>query len=167
MQQLFVPPSPRRGRLISRLCFQGSCHFRARHGTNFAPSGQASVYWKLWFQSDLLEGLAYFLKIRFTPRISTTKLGTKDSRINNVKLGDSDLKILDLNSCTKVPSNLFYIFTLAISKCYGKVRVLFFGATTFVSARKSHSSGVRSLVVRCLLFNPEVTRSNPCVCPNF
>ena len=56
----------------------------------------------------------------------------------------------------------FLLFiTLAISKCYGKVRVLFFRATTLVSARKSHSSGVRGLVVRCLLFNPEGSCSNP------
>ena len=58
-------------------------------------------------------------------------------------------------------------FTLAISKCYGKVRVLFFRATTLVSARKSHSSGVRGLVVRCLLFNPEGSCSNPWVCAKF
>ena len=38
---------------------------------------------------------------------------------------------------------------------------------SLVSAGKSNSSGVCSLVVRCLLFNPEVTCSNPCVCPNF
>ena len=57
--------------------------------------------------------------------------------------------------------NSIFFITLAISKCYGKVRVLFFRATTLVSARKSHSSGVRGLVVRCLLFNPEVSCSNP------
>ena len=44
-------------------------------------------------------------------------------------------------------------------------RVLFF--RFLVSARKWHSSGVRSLVVRCLLFNPEGSCSNPCVCANF
>ena len=43
----------------------------------------------------------------------------------------------------------------------------FFRATTLVSARKSHSSGVRGLVVRCLPFNPEVSCSNTCVCANF
>ena len=49
---------------------------------------------------------------------------------------------------------LLYIFiTLAISKCYGKVRVLFFRATT---RGKSHISRFRGLVVRCLLFNPEI-----------
>ena len=42
----------------------------------------------------------------------------------------------------------------------------FFRATT-VSARKSHSSGVRGLVVRCLLFNSEGSCSNPCLCANF
>ena len=57
--------------------------------------------------------------------------------------------------------------TLAISKCYGKVRVLFFRATTLVSARKSHNSGVRGLVVRCLLFNRGGPCSNPCVCAIF
>ena len=51
--------------------------------------------------------------------------------------------------------------TLAISKCYGKVRVLFPRDNSFVSARKSHSSGVRGLVVRCLLFSPEGSCSNP------
>ena len=59
------------------------------------------------------------------------------------------------------------MITLAISKCYGKVRVLFFRSTTLVSARKSHSSGVRGLVVRCLLFNPEGSCLNPWVCANF
>ena len=34
----------------------------------------------------------------------------------------------------------------------------FFSARQLVSSRKSHSSGVRGLVVRCLLFNPEVER---------
>ena len=58
-------------------------------------------------------------------------------------------------------------FTLAISKCYGKVRVLFFLATSLVSARKSHSSSVRGLVIRSLLFNPEGSCSNPCICANF
>ena len=59
-------------------------------------------------------------------------------------------------------------FTLAISKCYGKVRVLSFPRdNSLVSARKSHSSGVRGLVVRCLPFNPEGSGSNPCVCANF
>ena len=38
---------------------------------------------------------------------------------------------------------------------------------SLVSARKSHSSGVRGLVVRCLPFNPEGSGSNPCVCANF
>ena len=60
-----------------------------------------------------------------------------------------------------------WLFTLAISKCYGKVRVLFFRATTLVSACKSHSSGVRDLVVRCLPPNPECSGSNPCVCAMF
>ena len=59
------------------------------------------------------------------------------------------------------------IIKLAISKCYGKVRVLFFRATTLVSTRKSHSSGVRGLVVRCLLFNPQGSCSNSGVWANF
>ena len=59
------------------------------------------------------------------------------------------------------------IITLAISKCYGKVRVLFFRATTLISRGNSHVSRVRGLVVRCLLFNPEVSCSNPSVCANF
>ena len=61
------------------------------------------------------------------------------------------------------------IITLAISKCYGKVRVLLFFPrdNSVISAGKSHSSGVRGLVVRCLLLNPEVSCSNRCVCLPF
>ena len=56
------------------------------------------------------------------------------------------------------------IIKLAISKCYGKVRMLFFPRdNSLVSAGKSHSSGVRGLVLRCLLFNPEGSCSNRCV----
>ena len=64
-------------------------------------------------------------------------------------------------------SRLVHLIVFAISKCYGKVRVLFFRATTLVSAGKSHSSGARGLVVRCLLFNPEDSCSNRCMCANF
>ena len=60
------------------------------------------------------------------------------------------------------------VFTLAISKCYGKVRVLFFPRdNSLISRGNSHVSRVRGLVVRCLLFNPEVSCSNPWVCANF
>ena len=60
------------------------------------------------------------------------------------------------------------MFALAISKCYGEVRVPFFlRDNSLVSARNSHSSGVRDLVLRCLLFNPEGSCSNRCVCANF
>ena len=60
------------------------------------------------------------------------------------------------------------IITLAISKCYGKVRVLFFPRdNSLISRGNSHVSRVRGLVVRCLLFNPEVSCSNPWVCANF
>ena len=59
------------------------------------------------------------------------------------------------------------IITLAINKCYVKVRVLVFRATTFVSVGKSHSSGVRGLVVRCFLFHAEGSCSNRCECANF
>ena len=62
------------------------------------------------------------------------------------------------------------MFTLAISKCYGKVWALFSkfpGDNSLVSRGKSHSSRGRGLVVRCLLFNPEVPCSNPCICANF
>ena len=41
------------------------------------------------------------------------------------------------------------------------------GDNYLVSARKSQNSAVRGLVVRCLLFNPECSCSNPCVCANF
>ena len=62
----------------------------------------------------------------------------------------------------------FNVFTLAISKCYGKVRVLFFPRDiSLISRGNSHVSRVRGLVVRCLLFNPEVTCSNPWVCADF
>ena len=64
-------------------------------------------------------------------------------------------------------SGLLFI-TLAISKCYGKVRVLFFPHdNSLISRGNSHVSRVRGLVVRCLLFNPEVSCSNPWVCANF
>ena len=60
------------------------------------------------------------------------------------------------------------LVTLAISKCYGKVRVLFFPRdNSLISRGNSHVSRVRGLVVRCLLFNPEVSCSNPWVCANF
>ena len=60
------------------------------------------------------------------------------------------------------------LITLAISKCYGKVRVLFFPRdNSLISRGNSHVSRVRGLVVRCLLFNPEVSCSNPWVCANF
>ena len=38
---------------------------------------------------------------------------------------------------------------------------------SLVLARKWHSSGVRGLVVRCLLFNPEGSYWDRCVCANF
>ena len=60
------------------------------------------------------------------------------------------------------------LITLAISKCYGKVRVLFFPRdNSLISRGNSHVSRVRGLVVRCLLFNPEFSCSNPWVCANF
>ena len=59
------------------------------------------------------------------------------------------------------------LLSLHLSKCYGKVRVFFPCDNSLVSARKPHSSGVRSLVVKCLLFNPEGSRSSRCVCANF
>ena len=37
---------------------------------------------------------------------------------------------------------------------------------SLISRGKSHVSRVRGLVVRCLLFNPEVSCSNPWVCAN-
>ena len=55
-----------------------------------------------------------------------------------------------------------------ISKCYGKVRVLFFPRdNSLISRGNSHDSRVHGLVVRCLLFNPEVSCSNPWVWANF
>ena len=44
---------------------------------------------------------------------------------------------------------------------------VFFRATSPTSARNSHSLGVRGLVVRCLLFNPEGSCPNRCVCSIF
>ena len=49
----------------------------------------------------------------------------------------------------------------------GKCGRFFFRSTTLVSRGKSHSSRVCGVVVRCLLFNPEVSCSNLCVCANF
>ena len=49
----------------------------------------------------------------------------------------------------------------------GKCGRFFFRATTLVSRGKSHSSRVRGLVVRCLLFNPGGFVFEPCVCSNF
>ena len=49
----------------------------------------------------------------------------------------------------------------------GKCGCFFFRATTLISRGNSHVSRVRGLVVRCLLFNPEVSCSNPWVCANF
>ena len=48
----------------------------------------------------------------------------------------------------------------------GKCGCSFFRATT-LSRGNSHVSRVRGLVVRCLLFNPEVSCSNPWVCAKF
>ena len=59
------------------------------------------------------------------------------------------------------------IFTLAISKCYGNVRIFFPGDNSLISDRKSHNSDFFGLVVRCLLFNPEGLGSNPCLCTIF
>ena len=73
-----------------------------------------------------------------------------------------------LTSFQKSSARSFLLFTLAISKCYGKVRVLFFPRdNSLISRGNSHVSRVRGLVVRCLLFNPEVSCSNPWVCANF
>ena len=49
----------------------------------------------------------------------------------------------------------------------GKCGCSFFRATTLISRGNSHVSRVRGLVVRCLLFNPEVSCSNPWVCAKF
>ena len=49
----------------------------------------------------------------------------------------------------------------------GKCGRFFPGDSSLVSRGKSHSSRVRGLVVRCLLFNREVSCSNPCVCAFF
>ena len=58
------------------------------------------------------------------------------------------------------------IITLAISKCYGKVRVLFFPRdNSLISRGNSHVSRIRGLVG--LVFNPEVSCSNLWVCANF
>ena len=62
---------------------------------------------------------------------------------------------------------LKYFITLAISKCYGKVRVFFPRDNSLVSDRKSHNSDFFGLAVRCLLFNPKGPGSNPCPCANF
>ena len=68
------------------------------------------------------------------------------------------------NNSTKA---LPLIITLAISKCYGNVRIFFPGDNSLISDRKSHNSDFFGLVVRCLLFNPEGLGSNPCLCTIF
>ena len=60
-----------------------------------------------------------------------------------------------------------YFYTCDKQVLWESACAFLFRATTLVSARKSHSSGVRGLVVRCLLFNPEGSCSNPCLCTNF
>ena len=50
----------------------------------------------------------------------------------------------------------------------GKCGCLFFPRdNSLISRGNSHVSRVRCLVVSCLLFNPEVSCSNPWVCANF
>ena len=50
----------------------------------------------------------------------------------------------------------------------GKCGCFFFPRdNSLISRGNSHVSRVRGLVVRCLLFNPEVSCSNPWVCANF
>ena len=72
---------------------------------------------------------------------------------------------LDFQEAQRDP---FYNFYTCDSKCYGKVRVLFFPRdNSLVSDRKSHNSDFFGLAVRCLLFNPEGPGSNPCLCANF
>ena len=49
----------------------------------------------------------------------------------------------------------------------GKCGCFFLRDNSFISRGKSHISRVRGLVVRCLLFNPEVSCSDPWVCAYF
>ena len=63
--------------------------------------------------------------------------------------------------------NSFHIYTCDKQVLWESVGAFFPGDNSLVSSGKSHSSRVRGLVVRCLLFNPEVSCSNPCVCANF
>ena len=71
------------------------------------------------------------------------------------------------NYRSKSPSKI-QDHTLAMSHCYGKVPELFVPRdTSLVSARNSHSSGIRGVVVGRLLFNPESSSSNRVVCANF
>ena len=66
--------------------------------------------------------------------------------------------------------NSMAVYTCDKQVLWESAVVLFFQTrttTSLVSARKSHSSGVRGLVVRCLPFNPEGSGSNLCVCANF
>ena len=62
--------------------------------------------------------------------------------------------------------NSFHIYTCDKQVLWESVGAFFPGDNSLVSSGKSHSSRVRGLVVR-LLFNPEVSCSNPCVCANF
>ena len=92
-------------------------------------------------------------------------------KLSKVKLclSSKHTKFRKIESSRTFTAALLLVFiTLAISKCYGKVRVLFFPRdNSLISRVNSHISRVRGLVVRCLLFNPEISCSNQWVCANF
>ena len=54
-----------------------------------------------------------------------------------------------------------YVYTCDKQVLWESSGAFFPRDNSLVSSRKSHSSGVLGLVVRCLLFNPEGSCSNP------
>ena len=71
------------------------------------------------------------------------------------------------NSCKNNPLSIYIHYTCDEQVLRESAGAFFRTTNSLVSARRSHSSGVRDLVVRCLLFNPGVSCSNPCVCASF
>ena len=60
-----------------------------------------------------------------------------------------------------------YIYTCDKQVLWESAGAFFPRDNSLISRGNSHVSRVRGLVVRCLLFNPEVSCSNPWVCANF
>ena len=75
-----------------------------------------------------------------------------------------------VNIYEKVQDSMYFAFFAFYYTCDKQVlweSAGAFSARQLISRGNSHVSRVRGLVVRCLLFNPEVSCSNPWVCANF